>query len=395
MKKIILMLPLIWCSVSFATSKSELVLSDLEFFQKTGIEILKKHPRLPMAIGRIPAGQEERVHTKVHELGRCGGYELISDSVDLNIELGDLERTLQADQKFSLQQNKLVIPKNTVFASKAELVSSANLKRWVEWMQAFGTRYHKASNPNTPVVALEQEIRTLLKGATVPYEVELISHSRTQQKSVRVRLPGKTNKDQIIILGAHFDSIAGWGFGAAPGADDNASGSSNLLEVLRILSVSSQMNRTLEFYWYAGEEGGLIGSSEIARTYKEQGQQVVAAMQLDMTLFPGDGPFKLGSVTDFTTPWVRQFLNALNASYFQYEISEFACGYGCSDHASWYRNGFSAVAPFEARMETMNRDIHTARDQIKPSYNFEHSAAFSKLALVFALELDTYTPPIL
>ena len=38
----------------------------------------------------------------------------------------------------------------------------------------------------------------------------------------------------------------------------------------------------LEFHWYAGEEGGLLGSDAIAKQYKADGVQVKAYMQLDM-----------------------------------------------------------------------------------------------------------------
>jgi bacterial leucyl aminopeptidase len=258
----------------------------------------------------------------------------------------------------------------------------------VLWMEGFGTRNHKASQPNRPVEALEARLKEILKSSKIPYSITLIDHSRTRQKSVKLSFSGHKTPGQKIILGAHFDSIAGWGMGDAPGADDNASGSANLIEVAQILSQSRQPQKTIEFFWYAGEEGGLIGSGEIAKTYKAQNEKVIAVMQLDMTAFPGDGPFQIGSVTDYTTPWVREFLSRVNQAYFQFKVNEFECGYGCSDHASWFRQGFETVAPFEARMQSMNRAIHTSKDRVQPSYNFEHSAAFSKLALAFALELD-------
>ncbi|MCB0412511.1 MAG: aminopeptidase, partial [Bdellovibrionales bacterium] len=57
--------------------------------------------------------------------------------------------------------------------------------------------------------------------------------------------------------------------------------------------------------------------------------------------------------------------------------------------ASWYRQGFDTVFPFESTANDRNRKIHTAKDVINDSSSFEHSLMFSKLALAFAMELST------
>lgn len=393
MKRILLSAVVISWFFSSLSSAESLVLSDLKFFKELGVPIVQTHPRLSMAVGDISGVSEERLHQAAHSLGRCGGFEALADdlkvtSFNIESELKDLEEKLKKDHVASLSKAKISLTKRSEVVELTSRVSSENLRQSVTWMEGMGTRYHRASDPNRPVLELERRLKEMMKSSKIPYTIETVSHSRTGQRSVKLSLPGQKEPEKKIILGAHFDSIAGWGFGEAPGADDNASGSSNLIEVARILSQAKPPQRTIEFYWYAGEEGGLIGSSEIAKTYKRAGETVLAVMQLDMTLYPGDGPFVLGSVTDYTTPWVRELLAQINQTYFGYQMNEFECGYGCSDHASWYRQGYSTVAPFEARMSSMNRDIHTTRDRIKDSYNFEHSAAFSKLALAFALELD-------
>ncbi len=139
--------------------------------------------------------------------------------------------------------------------------------------------------------------------------------------------------------------------------------------------------------WYAGEESGLLGSAEIAQTYKQKNANVVGVLQLDMTLFAGDGEFTLGSMTDYTSVFLRNLLVELNRLYVNAKIIESKCGYSCSDHASWYRQGFPTLMPFEATMEKMNNQIHTTNDVINSSSNFRHSAMFSKIAIAFAMEL--------
>jgi leucyl aminopeptidase len=43
--------------------------------------------------------------------------------------------------------------------------------------------------------------------------------------------------------------------------------------------------------------------------------------------------------------------------------------------------------PFEAGMRQSNKNIHTARDVISPELSFKHSALYTKIALVFAMDL--------
>lgn len=177
----------------------------------------------------------------------------------------------------------------------------------------------------------------------------------------------------------------------APGADDNASGSANLIEALRILMTRPQPERTIDIFWYAAEEQGLLGSAEIAKQYKAEKKDVIAVLQLDMTLFPGSGELVIGSMTDFTSAWLRDYLKAVNETYLHARIVEDRCGYGCSDHASWSRQGYPALMPFEATFKASNKNIHTSKDIISPALSFKHSAVYSKIALVMALDLGNST----
>ena len=72
--------------------------------------------------------------------------------------------------------------------------------------------------------------------------------------------------------------------GRAPGADDDGTGVVNLIEIFRALVASGFQPATpVEFHFYSGEEGGLLGSQAIASSYKTAGKAVKAMFQLDMT----------------------------------------------------------------------------------------------------------------
>ena len=71
-------------------------------------------------------------------------------------------------------------------------------------------------------------------------------------------IPGSDKSDEVVMLGAHFDSWHG-----ATGATDNASGSAVMMEAMRILKQSGlKLRRTVRIGLWGGEEQGLIGSRE-------------------------------------------------------------------------------------------------------------------------------------
>ena len=280
----------------------------------------------------------------------------------------------------------VINPKEDILSAVNQL-SSAELKNWVTWITSFPSRYHKLEKPNVHVEALAEKLKTIMSASNHPYQIDMIDHKSTKQKSLRLRITGSTSPDDLVILGAHFDSIVSYGNDFAPGADDDASGSANLLEVLRVLLKQERPQRSVEFLWYAGEESGLLGSAEIAESYKKTGKKVISVLQLDMTLFPGAGKNRLALITDYTSAWLNDILLKLSQAYLTVEVLESQCGYACSDHASWHKNGFSAAMPFESTFDTYNKEIHTRNDVISPRLDFEHSLQFSKLAMAYVMEL--------
>src|SRR3546814_3809552 len=103
-----------------------------------------------------------------------------------------------------------------------------------------------------------------------------------------LNIEGTTLREEVVVLGAHLDSINADGGGspgqAAPGADDDASGIAVLTETLRIALASGwRPQRTVKFMGYAAEEVGLRGSNAIAQSHRQAGVDVVAVLQVDMT----------------------------------------------------------------------------------------------------------------
>ena len=82
-------------------------------------------------------------------------------------------------------------------------------------------------------------------------------------------ISGADRPDEVVMLGAHFDS-----WHASTGATDNAAGSAAMLEAMRILEVSGvKLRRTVRLALWTGEEQGLLGSRDyVARHFGTTGQ---------------------------------------------------------------------------------------------------------------------------
>ena len=92
-------------------------------------------------------------------------------------------------------------------------------------------------------------------------------------------------KDEYIVLGAHFDHIGYKNAEICNGADDNASGSTALIEIARMLKENqSQLKRSIIIAAFDGEEKGLWGSQELADRMSQDGTigNVKCMMSIDM-----------------------------------------------------------------------------------------------------------------
>ena len=100
--------------------------------------------------------------------------------------------------------------------------------------------------------------RTLDKNVPVSIELNIKNETQPNQTAFNViaELPGTDKADEIVMLGAHFDS---WHSGT--GATDNGAGSAIMMEAFRILKASGvKLRRTVRIALWSGEEEGLLGS---------------------------------------------------------------------------------------------------------------------------------------
>jgi hypothetical protein len=132
-----------------------------------------------------------------------------------------------------------------------------------------------------------------LAGAKISYTENLTKNRRTVRNVVGV-LPGSdaARRDQAIVIGAHYDHVGvGGHLSVSPervgqihnGADDNASGTSAIIEMARVAAADrSRFPRTLVFVAFAGEERGLLGSAHYTTIPPVPIAETWAMLNLDM-----------------------------------------------------------------------------------------------------------------
>ncbi len=114
-----------------------------------------------------------------------------------------------------------------------------------------------------------------------------------------------------------------------------------ILEALRVLAAAKYAPKnTMEFHFYSGEEGGLLGSADVWRSYKSAKKSVLAFVNTDMAGYSPSG--KISVYNDYADTSLTAYVRRIVSAYIGASTSD-TCGYGCSDHASAYSNGFPAA----------------------------------------------------
>lgn len=266
------------------------------------------------------------------------------------------------------------------------LVNVENVRATVEELAALPTRFH-TSPTGAGVATLLAAKYEALRGDRDDVTISTYDHgSATSQDSLHVRIEGTVAPTEVIVLGSHLDSIAGFGGSSrAPGADDNASGTATNLEIFRVLMAEGvRPERTIEIHAYAAEEIGLVGSNNMASRYKTAGVNVVAMVQHDMTLWKTAGTEdKIWLVTNNTNAGFNDLLAQLIDGYVGIAWGKQTLTAGSSDHASWHRQGYAAAFPFE-NPTAYNRSIHTANDTTANA-SWTQAAAFAKLGTAYVM----------
>lgn len=172
---------------------------------------------------------------------------------------------------------------------------TSSLLLWTDQMQPGGSAFIPA-NIKMPVGGLKRNI-LLVFSQEAPASISLSGYSSqylTMEYNVVGILPGRSKADEIVMFSAHYDHIgvnASKGDSILNGANDNASGTTALLQLAQYFAKRNDNERTLMFCAFAGEEIGLLGSTNFSGMVNAE--KVVAGINIEMIGLPQYGKNKL------------------------------------------------------------------------------------------------------
>ncbi|GJM21670.1 MAG: hypothetical protein DHS20C15_15850 [Planctomycetota bacterium] len=172
--------------------------------------------------------------------------------------------------------------------------------------------------------------------------------------------------DEYVVLGAHYDHVGVDSRGRIGfGADDNASGTSAVLELAEAFA-AAKPRRSILACLFAAEEDGLLGSEAFVANSPVPASQMVAMLNMDMI---GHGSAKEVAVVGVPeNPELGKLLKRADKLR-RTKISKITTGQGQSvfkrsDHYSFHKRGVPVLFFFEGLPVGANPHYHTWRDTI-------------------------------
>jgi leucyl aminopeptidase len=341
--------------------------------------------------------------TGIDKLSEAKGEKQCGNFMDVTLDWQDFKSSEGNKAKSFLKDHLSVKPK--AFKSASALAYSIRFPTQVNatlrllnetriWndltaYSAFPDRYYRTDNGLKAAQWIQGKVREIA-GSNPNVTMYTVPTATYKQPSVVVKLAGLTTPDTAelpgIVIGAHMDTLSGF----MPGADDDGTGTVTVLETFRdILNSGYKFKKPIYFIWYAAEEVGLVGSQYVVRDFQSKNIPISEVMQLDMTGYPSRNyPTSMWLMTDNVSLPLTNYIQQLISTYVKKPVRRDYCGYGCSDHARWYQQGYATVMPFEASLHprTYNPNIHKSTDTMEKLVR-AHMKSFAMLAIAFAVEL--------
>lgn len=253
----------------------------------------------------------------------------------------------------------------------AGTVSTDRLRGAIAALESFQTRDATTSGSLAAANFLQDYfvrlgLETNHEDFTFAAEVDGVRVTGLPGSNVVATIPGTVSPEEILIVGAHYDSWSRGGTARvfAPGADDNASGTAAVMEVARVLA-GRRFDFTVRVVAFGAEEYGLHGSRYHAQAARARGDRIIGVLNLDMIGYVDRPPEDLDLVVNAASEWLATRYAAVAARHAPLPISPLVDPTErASDHAPFWDAGYSALLAIEDRAVT-NPYYHRTTDTIE------------------------------
>ncbi len=260
----------------------------------------------------------------------------------------------------------------------------------------------RESLDSLPIVAVTPEhynrmYRVVGRELDVQIEVEVrntIGDEVQQAANVLGEIPGSDLADEIVMLGAHFDT-----WHASPNASDNTSGVAVMLEAVRILkALEVQPRRTIRLALWSGEEQGLFGSREYVKAHFGDPNDAAVGMKPDYEKFSvyfnqDYGPGKYRGIYLQGNEHVRRTFTAWMAPFADLGMTAVSSrGVGSTDHVPFDAVGLPAFQFLQDRAGSTGGHTNMDFFDTLPIEDLKHNAVVVAAFVYHAAMSDHLIP---
>ena len=252
------------------------------------------------------------------------------------------------------------------------------------------------ASANTSLAELEKRAKQsaaplALRDASIEFKTDVVQVNGNSSNVVGL-LKGSDSRmaSEYIVIGAHYDHLGLGGAGslaARPegeihhGADDNASGTSAMLELARVLATDrARLKRSVLFIAFGAEEEGLLGSAAYTKNPVAPLASTVAMINMDM-VGRLRNTLSIGGVG--TSPAWKPLIEKLNSERFNLALGQ--DGFGPSDHQSFYVRDIPVLFFFTGTHDDYHKPSDTA-DKINAEGIRKIAELVSEIATTVATE---------
>lgn len=281
-------------------------------------------------------------------------------------------------------------------------VSIENLKQNLNSLSSFHTRHSKSSLLNDASEWIANKLNDLGYLNTDYHFFETtIDNEKYELRNIVSRKKGID--DNLIIVCAHYDCIMNRkedSVSRAPGANDNASGVSAIIEIARILA-NETLQHSVQFVFFAGEEQGLLGSKSYAKYIEGSGLVLHKLINLDMIGYPFFAPNTVIIERDNNTDTKHNHVRENDAKSIEFGeiMKKMALAVGLkphldsiydSDYEPFESKGYAVIGVYDGSADPINNPHYHSSSDLPENIDWSYLSLVTKLVLATILNI----PPI-
>lgn len=283
-----------------------------------------------------------------------------------------------------------------------EEVSTENLKQYLNRLSDFHTRHSKSPMLNEAGKYILNELKGLGYSNTLfHYFKSTIDNEEFELRNIVCEKKGID--DQLIMVCAHYDCIMNNkedSNSRAPGANDNGSGVSALIELARILA-NKNLKHSIQFVFFSGEEQGLLGSKNYASYIKENDIDLYRLINLDMIGYPflasntiiierdnnTDGRHNHVRENDTKSIELGETMKDMTSTVgLQFHLDSIYD----SDYEPFEKKGYVVIGVYDGSADPRKNPHYHSSSDLPENINWDYLTSVTKLILAVVLKIDRF-----